>query len=265
MRSCEVSFLKQLFSILLIGAMLSVALFGGWIYYTDLTTPSCDVGEKIDSEPKKNKKTFSTADGKDVTVEFDRVDFDYFDDALFIGDSRTVGLGSYARLATESEADFFAKVGLTAGRVFNVTNNEMYESTTLLEKLKMGSYGKIYIMFGVNELPEDLEKNAAEFCTLLETVRKYQPDAIVFIQANLHVGKYRSESWEFYSNERLELYNRMIALNADHKNVFYLDINEGYDDAEGNLVDEYTSDDLHLDTHCYEPWEEYLKSHAIVK
>ncbi len=255
--------MKYFISITLSIALMTAAVFGGWTYYEATTATNCEIGEE--AEIGKTQKTFLSASGKEITVEFDRVGFDYFDDALFIGDSRTVGLGTYSQLPSETEADFFAKVGLTAGRVFNVTNSDMYEQTTLLEKLKTRSYGKIYIMFGVNELPEDLEQNAANFCTLLETVKKYQPDALIFIQANLHVGKYRSDSWELYSNERLELYNQMISANADFEKVFYLDINEVYDDEEGNLGEEYTDDDLHLNSYCYEPWVEYLKSHAIVK
>lgn len=218
----------------------------------------------VSTTEKKNDKPKTSTNSK-PEIEYDKVDLDYFNDALFIGDSRTVGLGRYSKLSTETDADFFAKVGLTAAGVFSVTNSDMYENTYLLDKLQSGNYGKIYIMFGVNELAGDLEKNATAFIALLDTVRQYQPNAIIFIQSNLHVGENRSESLEQYSNSRLELYNKMISTNADQKNVYYIDINEVYDDEEGNLSAEYTADELHLNNDSYEPWIEYLKNHAIVR
>ncbi len=243
-----------------------LALFSGWVYFEDSTNrANCSPSETPKSAHKKTTKVVKKVAGEEITFDFDEVEDSYFDDALFIGDSRTVGLGRYSSLSKNTEAEFFAKVGLTAARAFNVTNSEMGEYITLLDKLKTGSYKKIYIMFGVNELAENLEVSAAEFCELLLTVKKYQPDALIFIEANLHVGKNRSESWEYYSNDRLELYNKMLASNADYETIFYLDINEVYDDEEGNLGEEYTGDELHLYEHQYEPWVEYLKTHAVVK
>ena len=56
------------------------------------------------------------------SIKFNTVDIDYFNDALFIGDSRTVGLGKYSLLQTQTEADFFAQTGLCALNVFNIKN-----------------------------------------------------------------------------------------------------------------------------------------------
>ncbi len=203
--------------------------------------------------------------GDKNSVKYNKVDIDYFNDALFIGDSRTVGLKKYTTLPYLTEADFFAQTGLSAAGVYSVTNEELGEDVTIIDKLESGSYGKVYIMLGVNEITNILEENLKMFTDLIETVRAYQPQALIFIQSNIHVGKEYSESAEERSNARLEEYNQMLSKLADNKSIYYLNINEVYDDADGNLSEEFTSDNLHLDGDCHEPWVEYLKNHAIVK
>ena len=223
----------------------------------------------LPDSPKQNEKTESSSskntNSETDSIDFNEVDIDYFNDALFIGDSRTVGLGKYSMLSTHTEADFFAQTGLSAISVFNIKNSDMREDITLSEKLQSNTYGKIYIMFGVNEITNDLNDNLQVFSNMLDAVRSYQPDALIFIQANLHVGKCRSESYDLYSNVRLEEYNQMLSELADNESVYYIDINEVYDDEEGNLSEEFTSDDLHLNGNCHDPWIDYLKTHAIVR
>ena len=79
----------------------------------------------------------------------------WFDDALFIGDSRMVGLSMYARLG---EADYFAGVGLSVFQLFSQTASDTYFGETDLESLLCSrEYGKIYIMLGLNEAGYDLD------------------------------------------------------------------------------------------------------------
>ena len=75
----------------------------------------------------------------------------YFDDALFIGDSRTVGLSQYGRLG---RADYFASTGMT---VFNVLKEKRFPTTDLAKQdlpslLSAKRYGKIYLILGINEI-----------------------------------------------------------------------------------------------------------------
>lgn len=233
---------------------LVIGIFSGYVYYSELRREECEI------TAANTVNSYTTVASAKKSYDFDTVEKEYFDDALFIGDSRTVGLQKYSEL---QNADYFAQVGLTVYRAFNVSVSNGYSYRTLLDTLKSGNYGKVYIMFGVNEITAELETSAAEFCKLLKTVQKYQPDALIFIQANLHVGKNRSDSWEYYSNERLDEYNNLLSINADNKDIFYIDINEVYDDSEGNLAAEYTADDLHLNADCYAPWTQYLMTHAI--
>ena len=77
--------------------------------------------EYISYEKKKTDSPWYTDPGKiPMTTEYDyqKVKKDYFDDAVFIGDSRIVGMNDYSGL---TNASFFAKTGLT---VYNLLDEE---------------------------------------------------------------------------------------------------------------------------------------------
>lgn len=193
---------------------------------------------------------------------FKTVDKSYFDDALFIGDSRTVGLHRYAEIYN---ADYLAEVGGTIHGVYGVTCADENGYYTLMDLLQSRTYGKVYIMFGVNEIAGDLQNNADAYLELVNTVKHYQPNALIYICANLHVGESYTYVNPYYNNERLDTYNEMLSKYADGKTTFYIDVNEVYDDKNGNLAAEYTGDGLHLYENCYPVWASWLCARAIDK
>ncbi|MBR4831095.1 MAG: hypothetical protein IKZ97_00540 [Butyrivibrio sp.] len=90
---------------------------------------------------------------EEEVYEFQEVDDDYFEDALFIGDSRTVGLSEYVE-ALDTRATFYAKVSLTIYRVMDkpFLKNEAGKKITVEEALSDNQFKKIYIMLGLNEM-----------------------------------------------------------------------------------------------------------------
>ncbi len=190
-------------------------------------------------------------------------DLSYFDDALFIGDSRTVGLYEYGGLGN---AEVFAHSGMSIYKVFN----EKFvlrsgEETTLEEVLSQRQFGKIYIMLGINELGYDFEQTVNRFQETLEIIQKKQENAIIFIQANLHITKVKSEESDLFNNENIDRYNEAISKLADGKSIFYLDANSLYDDADGCLAEEFTTDHTHILGKYYVEWVDYILENAVVR
>ena len=80
---------------------------------------------------------------------FTTVDASYFDDALFIGDSRMVNVANYARLGN---ADYFADVGMTVFKMFSTTaSDKNFGATDLGSLLRSKRYSHIFVMLGLNE------------------------------------------------------------------------------------------------------------------
>ena len=111
--------------------------------------------------------------------------------ALFIGDSRTVGLMEYSGLSS----DFFANVGMS---VYNIYEKKVSVPGTgkisLNDLLSRKKYNTIYLMLGINELGYNINNTVSEYKKLVSFIKEKQPEAILFIQKNLHITKSKSDS-----------------------------------------------------------------------
>ena len=166
------------------------------------------------------------------------------DDALFIGDSRTVGIMEYAGI---DGADYFCTVGMS---VYNINKKPVsvpnVGKITLTELLNSKKYGKIYIMLGINEVGYKFSSTVEKYSELIEFVKEKQSDAVIFIQANLHVSKSRSDSDKVVNNTAINELNAELAKLADGKSKFYLDANILFDDKTGGLSSDKSGDSTHL-------------------
>lgn len=196
-----------------------------------------------------------------ASYEFCEVPIEYFDDALFIGDSRTVGLGKYTDLS--EHAEFYCATSLTVKKVFTST----YKGKGSLEKrLSEKQFGKIYVMVGINELGlGTTEYFMEDYTAMIDHLRELQPDALIFIQAIMNVDKEKNDSDRIFNNTNILGRNHAIATLADNKTIFYIDVNEAVCDEEGNLNAELTFDHLHLKGSAAEFWKEFLMQHGVVK
>ncbi len=195
--------------------------------------------------------------------EFTVSDKSYFDDALFIGDSRTVGLREYGTL---DNADFFASSGLNLYTIERAqVDYGAHKEQTLEEMLQQNKYGKIYVMLGINELGYNFDRTLEKYRGFIDYLLRMQPDAILYVCANLHVNSVRDEMDEIHNNEAINRMNQAISEFADWKDIFYLDVNPLFDDEEGNLAEEYISDDSHVLGVYYEIWCDWYGENTIVK
>lgn len=183
------------------------------------------------------------------------------DNVLFIGDSRTVGLMEYGGI---DGADFFANVGMS---LYNMHKKPLpvpgIGRVTLTELLDSKQYGKIYIMLGINELGYDFDRTTGRYKELISLIKEKQPEARLFLQANLHVDKDRSDSDKIINNRAIDRRNAAIAELADNKKIFYLDANVLFDDENGNLVAEKNEDTVHLYAKYYAEWADWIGKQTV--
>ncbi len=220
----------------------------------------------------KKKKTdsryYADPGKKALTTEFSyqKVDESYFDDAVFIGDSRTVGMQDYSGL---SNAQFFAKTGINVYDILEdefLTDPKTGKEASVAHMLKTNKYGKIYFMVGINELGTG---NTGTFQKAYERVikkfHKWQPDAVIYIQGIIPVSKKKAAEDEIFNNININDKNVAIAQLADGKDIFYLDVSESLTDKSGHLKADYTSDEVHMYAQYYKLWTDYLMKHAVVR
>ncbi len=180
-------------------------------------------------------------------------------DALFIGDSRTVGIRDYSGL---NDPDYFCTVGMS---IYNYSSDKVnvsgVGSVSLDELLSKKQYGKVYIMLGINEVGYHIPTTASRYSALVEKIKTAQPNALIFIQASLHVSKnFETSSKNYYdiNNKRINELNSELAKLADYDRVFYLDANSIFDDNNGALASSTTGDGVHLYAKYYPLWTDWI-------
>lgn len=191
--------------------------------------------------------------------EFVSVDESYFDDALFIGDSRTVGLRDYTDLS--EHADFYCETSLT---IYKVLEEDFKGHGTISEALAARDYGKIYIMVGINELGRGTTENYMEkYTEVIDTLHELEPEAKIFIQGVMRVSGKKNSEDAIFNNSNIIARNNAVATLADNENIFYIDVNEVVCDEEGNLNADYTFDQIHLLGVYNDLWKQFLLGHGV--
>ncbi len=198
---------------------------------------------------------------------FQTVGEEYFADAVFIGDSRTVGMYEYSSLRDVST--FYASVGLSVHKLFTAKIVEVpgqRGKITVEQALSENQFAKVYLMIGINEMgtgtPESFLEKYAE---CVNHIRELQPDAIIYLQGIMQVTTERSAQGDYITNEGITVRNEGIKALADDETIFYLEVNEAVCDDSGGMVSEYTHDGVHLKAQYIDLWKEYLKNHAVVR
>lgn len=224
-------------------------------------TPPTEEKEEAQKTEIKLPETETPEEEQERIPVIYTADRSYFDDALFIGDSRTVGLYQYGDLGNATVlADTGMSVYKLAGKELRLSDGSKTTFEALLTDRK---FQKIYLMLGINELGYDIDQTVRRYAQIVDRIQELQPQAVLFIQANLHITAGKSEASDIYNNENINRLNKSMKEIAEERNLMYLDVNPLFDDAEGNLSPEYTVDESHVLGKYYKDWVEWILSNAV--
>lgn len=195
---------------------------------------------------------------------------DYFDDAVIIGNSLIVGMQKTGIIP----ATYYANIGLSVRQFFEKTflpapDNSASELVTAAEALvRDDSFGKVYLMFGINELGWDnLDSFVSYYETIIDTILTIRPDAIIYVQTILPINEsiYRQSgnAFSYCNNARIGQFNEAIAEIAESRHVVLLTPGEMMTDADGQLQADATADGVHLSRPYLEMWKDYLVTHTV--
>lgn len=180
-----------------------------------------------------------------------------FSGVLFIGDSRTVGLSEYGNLG---QAEVFADSGMSVFTLFNkAVKLKSQEKSGLEELLTSRKFDTIFFMLGINELGYDYNSIVKQYKKTVERVHELQPEAVIVLGANLHVTAEKSSGSNIYNNDRINTLNQDIKGLAEDSGFIYLDVNQVFDDENGNLAAGYSSDGAHVLGKYYSVWVDWIK------
>ena len=198
------------------------------------------------------------------------VEDDYFKDALFIGDSRTVGI----QTSTSLDATFYSKISFNISqrnktdnksRFITINDNGTAIKCNIYEALEYKSdYGKIYLCSGLSELGWEGDTFFDEYSLFIEYLKNKMPDAKIYIQTLIPVTSEYSLLERFgVTNERLWYYNERIASLAADYGLYLVNTAECFLTEQNTLPPEFSFDGLHLYGDQYREWLDYLKNHTV--
>lgn len=219
--------------------------------------------QSIAARASRSPDSYNDVNKIALTTAYPYIDVDesYFDDAVFIGDSRVEGLELYSGLKNTT---FYAVQGLT---IFGLMGHEYAKvggsTVSLREALSRKQFKKIYIMVGVNELGTWTDTFTDAYKEAIDEIRELQPGAVIFIQGIMYVSDDYSKAHDIVNNDNIIDKNNHIAALANGVDIFYLDMNPAITDDSGYLDPELTWDGVHLQAQYYSLWVDFLKSHGL--
>ncbi len=192
-----------------------------------------------------------------VVAESEPVGDEYFTDAVFIGDSISVGHSMYSSLP----AAFICKTAVNTRTMHTaVQDNGM---TMYQEIMNSGPYNKYYLMFGINEVSYTSTNDfISAYRAIIEDIRSLNTDAVIYIESLLPVER-SAEARGIYA-DKIREYNNALMLLAEEAGCYYLDISSVIAEPDGYLRDGAASDGVHVGKAEHDKWDDFLRTHAIL-
>ena len=193
------------------------------------------------------------------------VENSYFSDALFLGDSRTVGLSLYSGL----KSNYYSQQGLNISSVvssaFIASGDKKLTLSQALDDRK--DFTKVYISFGINEIGwPSTDSFIKAYTTLVELLQEKLPDAHIYVQEILPMAKATAENSRYKpmgGNGKVKEYNERLYKLCEEKGLYYIALTEVFADVNGDLTIDDSFDGIHLGVKSSKAWIEYLKTHTV--
>lgn len=268
---------KRQVKVRVLGLALGVAAAAAlcWLAWTvgrpapEPPPPGQSLPEEKSPAPLPEQDPSSPAETYDFTrpaPERAPVDNSYFQNAAFVGDSRTDGFLIYSGIGTGKN---LTSNGLS---IFKLEEKKALtidgEKYTLLEALALEQYSQVYLSLGVNELGYYNDAGFYQsYCAAIDHIRRLQPQAVIYIQGliPLNEGQIVAANGNKYNltNDHLRVYNDLMRQAAEEKQAVFLDLYTEFVDENGELPAEGSHDGVHLSAEYCRRWLEYLKAHTV--
>ncbi|MDO5345180.1 MAG: GDSL-type esterase/lipase family protein [Lachnospiraceae bacterium] len=191
----------------------------------------------------------------------DPVDDSFFSNSVFIGDSRMMGFRNSSGI---TQGTFLTSVGLSTDAMSEANIASSEGKISVYQGLSGEQYDKIYLMLGTNDLgyyPWDSFEDS--FTNVVEQFHKLQPNAVIYVCSVIYVDESKIVT-TYDNNDNVRKVNGYL-LNVCEKlsYCYYLNLNEIFTNGYGSLLEDASSDGIHLYEKYCKQMLDYLKTHYI--
>ena len=186
------------------------------------------------------------------------VDDSFFADAAFLGNSLMEGLHLFGGLRF---GDFYSGTSASVISVNTVTDfkDRNGDPSTMVNALLEQQYGKIFVLFGINELGFYVDGFIDIYSELLAEIKAGEPNARIFIFSLTPVTMGRSTSDDLFTRERVELFNMAVKAMAEREGYEYMDLYSAMANADGWLPGADSTDGIHFTAPKFAQWSDFLR------
>lgn len=209
-----------------------------------------------------------------------RVGDDFFDGALFTGDSVTRKLELYVRNQRKTnptllgDARFFTVASLGSGNLQKPLSRKsihpkMNGQKMLLEDAVVACGAKkLYIMLGMNDIAVyGIQGSVDNLMALIDKVRARSPDVEIYVQSV--TPRVRGKDQKTLNNANIERYDRLLCETIQAsglERLWFVDVASALRGEDGTLPRKYCSDPgkqgIHFTDAACEVWLDYLYTHT---
>jgi hypothetical protein len=202
------------------------------------------------SNANTNTKTNTNAASNDKKDTSPEIDEEFFNKALFIGDSITEGISAYGFL--------------NGVNVLGVKGLTILKAEKEIDTIVKRNPDKIYILLGSNDLlyGMDSKKFSSEYIDFIKHIKDKLPESKIYIQSIFPVSKDVENEKPMLSNSRIDEFNSELKSMADQQGISYINVEKLLKDDKGIINKDYTSDGIHIKYKVYSIWLDYVKKNS---
>lgn len=258
-----------------ISAMVAVLLIFSTLFFGCSSKDEAETNET----KKENNQTVSTSEKTtEKTTEVTEPESDnFFDGAVFVGDSVTLGLKNYVTSERNQGRECLGNAKFLAEGSMSYSNtlpeigaknsiHPRYNGTEMHieDALALMNANKVFIMLGMNDFciyPEEQAMANAKECT--DRIKEKNPDIDIYIES---VTPALFDSGKF-SNENINKFDVALKNFCDENGYTYVDVASAMKDENGILISSYCGDPgakgVHMSNIGCKAWVDYLNKICI--
>jgi lysophospholipase L1-like esterase len=180
----------------------------------------------------------------------------YFDDAVFVGDSITAGIGMYKDIITPVLA---ANNSLTTLSAVNSRQLIGGKNQKVSEAVAAADPEKIYVLLGGNDLTWMSKSTYIDYYgQLIDILKNF--DAKIYVQSIFPVTA-SYENSRSITNEKIDDFNAALKSLCESKGVTYLNVASALKGSDGKLPSSGGTSGYNISRASYNIWFEYLLNH----
>lgn len=143
-----------------------------------------------------------------------------------------------------------------------ISGDVTYGILARLDEVLSSKPAKIFLLIGVNDLKRGIPVDTVlvTYRRIVQKIRTASPRTTLYIQSVLPVNEgMLSEAYKKVTNTGIKALNEKLVQLATETHSIYVDVHSVLKDTGGQLVQEWTSDGIHLWPATYIRWVDYLK------